>query len=460
MNQGGFAHAIEEFVPAFNGGLFTEATALSLEIDEIGVLLVAAKADWRDVEPAIFGTLVERALEKEERHRLGAHFTPRAYVERLVVPTVIEPLREDWAGVQAVALHHELAGERAQGLAAVREFHRKLCATRVLDPACGTGNFLYVAMELMKRLEGEVIEAARALGEDQYFLELDRHTVDPHQFLGIEINPRAAAIAELVLWIGWLQWHFRTRGQVMPAQPVLRNFKNIECRDALIVGDRELVREKGVPVTRWDGRTLKRHPVTGAGTSRTKTARVEVHHYPDPLPAAWPEAEFIVGNPPFQGGKDLRDVLGSGYAEAMWKVRPAMPGGADLVMHWWDQAATLVREGKARRFGLITTNSLRQTFNRRVIERHLGAKKPLSLLFAIPDHPWVRRCGQRRRAHRHDRRHGRRCAGPPAPRHRGGAAGERRGGRHLRRASRAGSWPTCGSAPISAARGRCVPTIG
>ena len=390
MNQGGFAHAIEEFVPAFNGGLFTEATALSLDIDEIGVLLVAAKADWRDVEPAIFGTLVERALEKEERHRLGAHFTPRAYVERLVVPTVIEPLREDWAGVQAVALHHELAGERAQGLAAVREFHRKLCATRVLDPACGTGNFLYVAMELIKRLEGEVIEAARALGEDQYFLELDRHTVDPHQFLGIEINPRAAAIAELVLWIGWLQWHFRTRGQVMPAQPVLRNFKNIECRDAILAYDRiELARdEKGRPITRWDGRTMKKHPVTGRDVPDDR-AQVSEERYVNPRAAPWPEAEFVVGNPPFIGTKRMRAVQGDGYVEAARSLDKSVPASADYVMFWWSRAASLVTQARLRRFGLVSTNSIGQSFNREVIVNHCLGDKRLGLLFAVPDHPWV-----------------------------------------------------------------------
>lgn len=388
MDRGGFHPSFKNDLLRFNGGLFADAPALNLEIEEVGILLKAAKRDWRDVEPAIFGTLLERALEKEERHRLGAHFTPRAYVERLVVPTVIEPLRAEWAAAQGEALRAEATGERAKALAEVRAFHQKLCAVRVLDPACGTGNFLYVAMELMKRLEGEVIEAARALGETQDSLDLERHTVDPHQFLGIELNPRAASIAELVLWIGWLQWHFRTRGQIVPAQPVLKDFKNIECRDALLVGEPELVRDKGVPVTRWDGRTYKRHPVTGESVPDER-ARTAVYRYPNPMPAAWPEAEFIVGNPPYQAGKDFRDAFGAGHAEAMWKARPDVPGGADLVLHWWDQAATLVREGKALRFGFITTNSLRQTFNRRVIERHMGAKKPLSLLYAVPDHPWV-----------------------------------------------------------------------
>ncbi len=93
----------------------------------------------------------------------------------------------------------------------MQAFHDKLCATRVLDPACGTGNFLYVSLELMKRLEGEVLEALVDLGGQEALRGLGPHSVDPHQFLGLEINPRAAAIAELVLWIGYLQWHFRTK---------------------------------------------------------------------------------------------------------------------------------------------------------------------------------------------------------------------------------------------------------
>src|SRR3546814_13184001 len=112
-------------------------------------------------------------------------------------------------------------------------FRSQLCTTRVLDPACGTGNFLYVALELMKRLEGEVVETLAELGHDQYLLELDRHTVDPHQFLRLELNPRAVAIAELVLWIGYLQCTFRTRARTMPSAPVLKNFEKIRFQDAV-----------------------------------------------------------------------------------------------------------------------------------------------------------------------------------------------------------------------------------
>ncbi len=395
MDAGGYDRDFKRKLLRFNGGLFKDHRALDLEIDEIGVLLAAARYDWKEVEPAIFGTLLERALEPKERHKLGAHYTPRSYVERLVVPTVIEPLREEWADVQASAMLCVGNGDEKGALAEVRRFHERLCGVRVLDPACGSGNFLYVTLELMKRLEGEVVDLARTLGQDQYFLELDRHTVDPHQFLGLEINPRAAAIADLVLWIGHLQWHFKTRGRVMPAEPVLRNFDNIACRDALMTWKAEapVLGEDGSPKTRWDGHTFKTHPVTGRAVP-DETARDLLVRYVDPMPAAWPDADFIVGNPPFQGGKDLRDVMGDAYAQALWRTHPKMPKSADYVMYWWDHAARLVREGKAERFGLITTNSLPQVFNRRVVEAHLSdAKKPLSLRFAVPDHPWVDEAG-------------------------------------------------------------------
>ncbi len=397
MNSGGFSAALLQDLRRFNGGLFKESDALPLDSLQLGLLIEAAEADWKEVEPAIFGTLLERALDERQRHKLGAHYTPRSYVERLVTPTIMEPLRTDWKDVQTAVQRLMADGKEKEARTVVRDFHRKLCEIRVLDPACGSGNFLYVAMEMMKRLEGEVIALLQELGEDQALLGLTGHTVDPHQFLGIEINPWAAAVAELVLWIGYLQWHFRTHGRASPSEPVLKDFKNIENRDAVLEWDDRVPRldEEGKPVTRWDGVTTMRHPVTGEEVPEPD-ARIQVYDYKKPKPAKWPDATFIVGNPPFIGASRLRDSLGDGYVEALWKAHPKMPQSADLVMFWWDKAALAARghdpkKGRGtRRFGLITTNSLRQTFNRRVLEPHLNdQKKPLSLLFAIPDHPWV-----------------------------------------------------------------------
>jgi hypothetical protein len=375
MDKGDFAYALEAKVRRFNGEFFRNRAVLPLPREEIAELKQAAAYDWRDVDPSIFGTLLEQALDKAERKRLGAHYTPRAYVERLVVATVIEPLRTDWHGVLATVERQKSEGRAKEAAAAVAAFHERLCRVRVLDPACGTGNFLYVSLELVKRLEGEVLEVLADLG-GQEALALAGHTVDPHQFLGLEINPRAAAIAELVLWIGHLQWHFRTQGG-MPAEPILRAFHNIQVKDAVLEANVSLARDaQGVPLTR-----------TGPDGEPT-----EVYAYANPRQPEWPAAEFIVGNPPFIGGKDIRARQGDEWTEALWAAHPDMNDAADFVMYWWDHAASLLTKRKTslRRFGLVTTNSISQVFQRRTIERHLTAKKPVSLVMAIPDHPWTK----------------------------------------------------------------------
>jgi hypothetical protein len=390
MDRGEFSPLLELKLLKFNGKLFKQPQALPLERPQIELLLAAARADWKQVEPAIFGTLLERALDPAERHALGAHYTPRAYVERLVLPTIIEPLREDWQHAQAAALVLLAEHKADEARRTVREYLMRLCQVRVLDPACGSGNFLYVALEQMKRLEGEVLNFLDELGDTQGRLDLAGITVNPHQLLGIELNPRAAEVAEMVLWIGYLQWHFRSRGNVNPPEPVLQDFHNIECRDAVLAWDRIDYEsdESGRPVMRWDGRTLKPHPVTGLPVPDER-AQVPVEKYVNPRAAQWPAADFVIGNPPFIGNKRMRLALGDGYVQALRSSWPKVPETADLVMYWWEHAAELTRAGKLRRFGLITTNSLRQTFNRKVIERHLVEQPPLALVFAVPDHPWV-----------------------------------------------------------------------
>lgn len=390
MRDGGFSPVLREKLLRFNGGLFEEAEALPISEAQLALLVEAAKADWRDVEPAIFGTLLERALNPTERHHLGAHYTPREYVERLVLPTVVEPLRADWDAVLAGAVTLATQGDKNGAITLVKEFHRTLCNLRILDPACGSGNFLYVTFEHLKRLEGEVLNALEGFGEEQTSLELAGLTVDPHQLLGIEVNPRAAAITDMVLWIGYLQWHFRTRGHVLPPEPVIKKFHNVECRDAVLAYDgvEPMVDEQGKAVTRWDGVTTKTHPVTGEQVP-DEAAQVAVLRYLNPRQAEWPAADFIVGNPPFIGNKRMRIALGDGYVEALRSVWKDVPDSADFVMYWWQQAAELTRHGKLNRFGFITTNSLTQEFNRRVIQQHLAGTPPLALAFAIPDHPWV-----------------------------------------------------------------------
>lgn len=363
MDEGTFTIAIREKVRKFNGDFFKRRHALKLDREEIGELLAAANHDWKDVEPAIFGTFLEQALDPGERRKLGAHYTPRAYVERLVIATVIDPLQKQWLETLSIVDRRKTEGKANAAIDLVREFHEKLCNIRILDPACGTGNFLYVSLELMKNLESQILETLADLGGQEALTGLQGHTVDPHQFLGLEVNPRAAAIAELVLWIGHIQLHFRNNGSA-PREPILEAFHNIQCMDALLL---------------WDGYPMPK-VIDGRET------------YPNPRRPDWPEADYIVGNPPFVGGKDIRARMGSAYAEALWKAHPHVNESADFVMYWWDRSAEILRRPKntLKRFGFVTTNSISQVFQRRVMERHLNDKKPLSIALAIPDHPWTK----------------------------------------------------------------------
>jgi len=422
MDKGGFSAALVKPVLKFNGKLFKDegidGYSLLLTPGQIDLLVQAARANWREVEPAIFGTLLERALDPHERHALGAHYTPRAYVERLVLPTVIEPLRAEWANAQAAALllareateleahppvvkakkdfaaldrhNANVRAKWAQARREVRDFLHRLCTLRVLDPACGSGNFLYVTLEHLKRLEGEVLNQLNDVGDTQDALDLGRETVTLQQLRGVELNERAAALAELVLWIGFLQWQIRTNGHSSVAEPVVHDYGNIEHRDAVLTYDsKEPVTDaSGQVLTRWDGVSFKAHPVTGQQVP-DEVARVVQWRYLSPRQAQWPQANFIVGNPPFIGNKRMRATLGDGYADAVRASWPEVPESADFVMYWWHKAAETVRQGQSERFGLITTNSLTMIFNRRVIEAHQTASPPLGLAFAVPDHPWV-----------------------------------------------------------------------
>jgi type I restriction-modification system DNA methylase subunit len=408
-----FAHALEKPVRYFNGGLFRD-TVRTYRLSSLTIhdLYEAARQNWRKVEPAIFGTLLEQALSPEERAKLGAHYTPRPYVETLVRATIMDVLEPEWAGIEdeISALitdepqqasdpgspHRPVPRDDALVLAAA--FHERLSTIRVLDPACGTGNFLYVSMELMQALEARVIETIHTLGGDT------EPKVGPHQFYGLEKNPRAAKIAELVLWIGWLRNRLHDDPDSVP-QPVLAESASIN---------------------------FGKHGGYDAVLKMNALGQPDLEHATIP---AWPEAEFIVGNPPFIGAKYLRDRLGSDYAEALWAANPRVPKSADFVMHWWDRAAhTLVAsDSPLIRFGFVTTNSITQEFSRRVIGNYLSpsplvgedqgggpaasaAEKTrteragqssapparraptqpspqgggLSLVMAIPDHPWTK----------------------------------------------------------------------
>ena len=263
----------DALVRYFNGNLFSSAKVYDLPQEFKGELFEAAKRDWRSVEPAIFGTLLEQVLTVSERAKLGAHYTPRPYVQRLVNATIGDVLMPGWEAARDSARALEEAGDHPAALAAIRAFHARLCATRILDPACGTGNFLYVAMELLLQLEGEAIQLAAELGE------VLPPQVHPNQFLGLEINSRAAVISELVLWIGWLRHRLANHPDAI-GDPVLPTLTNINMG------------------THGGYDAVLRHKATG---------EADTDH---PMVPDWPEADFIVGNPPFIGkGEKMRDAL-------------------------------------------------------------------------------------------------------------------------------------------------------
>jgi hypothetical protein len=389
MNEGGVLWGKGK-IWRFNGGLFDDPVAIDLNRFQLHALREAAESNWAHVDPSIFGTLLERALDPKERHRLGAHYTPRAYVERLVRPTIEEPLRKEWETVRAsvrLLVADNASGEK-EALRLLEKFLDRLAHVRILDPACGTGNFLYVSLDVLKRIENEVLDMFANLGGGR--ITSYGRLVSPKQFLGIEIKRWAKEIAELVLWIGYLQWQLRTRGFANnPEEPILHDYHIIECRDAVLAYDEKvpLLDDDGNEVTRWDGETMKRHPVTGEDVP-DDSARMPVYRYVNPRKAEWPEAEFIVGNPPFVGNKKMRVALGDGYADALRTAHPDVPNASDLVMYWWDQAGRIVRSGGAQQFGLITTNSITQSAARRIVASFIESAPRVSLVFAIPDHPW------------------------------------------------------------------------
>lgn len=386
MQQGGDLDSGDP-VRRFNGYLFRDPAPLPLELDELEALHKAASANWRRVSPAIFGTLLERALSADERKKLGAFYTPEAYIGRLVERTIIEPLRDEWMVARAESaqiLHTSKSGRtskkaREQAIARLHAFRRSLASVRVLDPACGSGNFLYVALKEMKRLEGEVHRTLVAAGDRQVWLDLPGDTVHPAQFYGIEIKPWAAKIAELVLWIGYLQWQVSSGRMRQTPDPLLQDLRHIENRDALITWNSEepVLDEHGQPQMVAQG-VSKKHGIRSM-VPLTRFVGVKV--------ADWPPADFIVGNPPFLGNKRMSDVLRPSYVSAIRSAFPEVPGTADLVMYWWARCAELIRVDKLRRFGLVTTNSITGKFNRQVVANALD-KKGVRLSYAIGDHPW------------------------------------------------------------------------
>ena len=391
-----------ERVAWFNGGLFDDDAVLPLNRVDIDLLHEAAKRDWSAIDPSILGTLFERGLDPDKRSQLGAHYTDRAKIDLIVNPVIVDPLTAEWielrdraadevdaaeaaadAILESAGGHSELRAEvRALGKARergaqpdlfpdaprqklVREldalaievraatvrlraardgvrvardtFHARLRAFRVLDPACGSGNFLYVALKALKDIEHRANLDAEGLGVPLVVPE-----VGPANLLGIELNPYAAELARTSVWIGDIQW-MRKNGFEPSRDPILRPLETIECRDAVLNLD---------------------------GTR-----------------AEWPKADVVVGNPPFLGGKRLRDALGSDYVDTLFQAyADRVPQEADLVTYWVAKAWVAAISGRVDRIGLVATNSLRGGANRRVLAPIAEAG---GFSAAWSDQPWT-----------------------------------------------------------------------
>ena len=340
-----------DFTPVawFNGGLFDDGAALPLEADDIALLQRAAALDWAEVDPSILGTLFERGLDPDKRSQLGAHYTSREMIERLIEPVVRRPLLAEWSEVREQIAAALTAGTAAKaGSKAKRDAPRRaetlfrgfldrLRAFRVLDPACGSGNFLYLALLALKDLEHQAMVEAEAIGLQREFPQ-----VGPEAVLGLEVNPYAAELARVSVWIGHIQWA-RRHGFPAPSDPVLRTLNTIACRDAVLADD---------------------------GSQ-----------------AAWPTTDVIVGNPPFLGGNRIRTVLGDAYCARLFTAYAGhVPAEADLVCYWVARAQEEVAAGRLARVGLVTTNSIRGGANRRVLEP-MAQAGTLSTVWA--DEPWT-----------------------------------------------------------------------
>lgn len=341
MRDGGLYGPDE--IPWFNGGLFRVVDVPLLADQEIADLRTAAGLNWSAIDVSIFGTLFERGLDPKKRSQLGAHYTDPATIMRLIEPTLLRPAEAAWHAM-APEIAAKLAKSKKKGDKQYREARagfvkwlEALKRIRVLDPACGSGNFLFLALKALKDLEYRTHTEAGAMG-------LDRETdlvVGPANLLGIELNEYAAELARVTIWIGELQWRIE-HGYPFKTNPVLEPLDNIACTDALL--------DNGVE-------------------------------------AQWPQADVLVGNPPFLGDKRMRGELGGDYVDRLRAVYAGrVPGGADLVAYWFDKARASIEAGQLRRAGLVATNSIRGGRNREVLERICKASR---IFEAWSDEAWV-----------------------------------------------------------------------
>ena len=393
----------------FNGGLFSAresapgapgtARPKSLKNIEIPPLTAAdlqalhraaADMDWRAIDPTIFGTLFERGLDPAARAPLGAHYTDTGTIAKLIEPLVSEPLAAEWAKVRPVLAagqgHGPKSKEGKAARAAYQSFLLRLNHYRVLDPACGSGNFLYLALKALRDIEKRAHVAAQEFGLQP---ELSMQT-GPHNILGLEINEFAAELARVTVWIGDIQW-CRRNGYPHAINPILKPLDGIEHRDALLTFT-PAVAVIPAPTVIPEALIGNPAPTSNQASKANLTDELDSRRRGNdgaPLvsEAEWPTADVIVGNPPFLGDKVMRSELGADYVEALRKTYEGrVPGGADLVTYWFEKARAQIEAGKLQGAGLVSTNSIRGGANRKVLERIVESTR---IFEGWSDEEWV-----------------------------------------------------------------------
>lgn len=297
-------------VPYFNGGIFEAARPIELTPNEVELLAEAASENWRMVQPQVFGTLFQSSMDATERHAYGAHFTTEADIQKIVTPTIVRPWRE--------------LIEDADTLEKLRELRRQLLSFRVLDPACGAGDFLYVAYRELRRLDLEILTKIHANFSYRATEMMERSSaVSPKQFFGIEANSFGVELAKITLML---------------------------AKELAIQESRELLAEEGIKLPLDLDTAL---PLDNLDLN----IRCE-----DALFAEWPQADAIIGNPPYQSKNKMQQEFGNTYVNRVRERYPEVPGRADYCVYWFKRAHDELEPDK--RAGLVGTNTIRQNYSR------------------------------------------------------------------------------------------------
>jgi SAM-dependent methyltransferase len=298
-------------VPYFNGGLFAKVEPIELSLAELHAIGTAAEKDWSMINPAIFGTLFQHSMDAERRHELGAHFTAERDIMKVVGPTIAQPWEQ-----------RIRAAKTATDLLALR---KQLLSFRVLDPACGSGNFLYLAYRELVRLEIVILDQlAVQLSTREYKRRVQTLSlVSPRQFFGIDIDPFAVELAKVTVLFG----------KKLALDEVMQALDRHQL-------DFDLHSDQPLPLENMD-----RNIVQG-----------------DALFDHWPKADAIIGNPPYQSKNKMVAEFGRAYVNRARAKYSEVPGRADYCVYWFRRAHDEL--GQGRRAGLVGTNTIRQNYSR------------------------------------------------------------------------------------------------